>query len=100
MAEAISQLRYTQNDRSQDVRRTFYEVLSFWMTKMEINSLRTFEPHFILFLLNGLSDECEDIAKMCKAFLEEHGTRMKQALAALGEDEDQEMKDAEESEPT
>jgi hypothetical protein len=45
------------NDRSQDVRVTFYEVLKHWLTNMEINSLRKYENHFVLFLLNGISDE-------------------------------------------
>ena len=47
MVECFSQFRYSQNDRSQDVRRIFYEVLSSWMTNMEITSLRLFENHFV-----------------------------------------------------
>lgn len=68
------------NDRSQDVRTAFYEVLRHWMTNMELQSLRDVEHHLILFLLNGLSDENSDIAESCKVFLEEHGKRMKEAL--------------------
>ena len=68
------------NDRSTDVRVAFYEVLSHWMTNMEIQSLRAVESHLILFLLNGLSDENKDISNKCKDFLEEHGKRMKEAL--------------------
>lgn len=45
------------NDRSQDVRATFFEVLQFWMTKMDIKGIRIFESNFILFLLNGIADE-------------------------------------------
>lgn len=88
MVECFNQFRYTQNDRSQDVRRVFYEVLTSWMTNMEITSLRMFENNFILYLLNGLSDECEEISAKCRNFLEEHGARMKDALKALGEDEE------------
>jgi hypothetical protein len=68
------------NDRSQDVRKTFYEVLQNWMTKMELSSLRVNEKNFILFLLNGLSDDCEEINLQCKDFLEIHGGRMREAL--------------------
>ena len=97
MVECFNQFRYTQNDRSADVRRIFYEVLCSWMVEMEISSLIGFESNFVLYLLNGVSDECEEIAQKCKSFLEEHGARMKQALVALGDEkddkEDQEMID-------
>lgn len=36
-------------------------------------------------MLNGVADDNQDIAQGCVAFLEEHGKRMKEALAALGE---------------
>jgi len=58
------------------------------MTEMEISSLIQFESHFVLYLLNGVSDESEDISKSCLAFLEEHGARMKAALIALGDEKD------------
>ena len=93
MSEALGQLRYTMNDRSQDVRKTFYDVLQNWMTKMEISSLRLNEKHFILYLLNGLSDDCEEINNQCKDFLEIHGERMKDALQALGEGDEEENAD-------
>lgn len=55
--DALPQLKFSTNDRSADVRAVFYKVLEHWMTNMEINSLRVFEDHFILFLLNGIADE-------------------------------------------
>ena len=57
------------------------------MTNMEISSLRTYESHMILFLLNGLSDENKEVSEACRLFLEEHGKRMKEALQVLGEEE-------------
>ena len=53
---------------------------------MEINSLRQFEHHFILFLLNGIADENTDISNRCKTQLEEYGNNMKDALIKLGEE--------------
>jgi hypothetical protein len=79
------------NDRSQDVRSIFFNVLRHWMTNMEIQSLRSFEDSFVLFLLNGISDENVDISKSCREFLEEHGRRMKEALAMLDEEDDSTM---------
>jgi hypothetical protein len=64
----------------------FYSVLKSWMTKMEFSSLRGYEHHFIIYLLNGLSDDCPEISNDCHEFLEIHGARMKETLAALGKD--------------
>ena len=36
----MAQLRFSMNDRSQDVRATFYEVLFHWMTKIDIHYLK------------------------------------------------------------
>jgi len=80
------------NDRSQDVRLTFYEVLRHWMTNMELSALRDQESHLIQFLLNGISDENPQVRSDCFNFLEEHGARMREALRALGEDEEEESK--------
>ena len=58
---------------------------------MELSCLRDQESHLIQFLLNGISDENQQIKTDCLSFLEEHGARMREALKALGE-EDEEMK--------
>ena len=92
----LAQLRFTSNDRSQDVRAEFYKVLFFWMTNMEIMYLRNYESPFVQFLLNGIADDKLDIGPQCITFLEEHGTRMKEALKALGEDEENEEMTSEE----
>ena len=97
ITESLGQLKYSMNDRSSDVRNIFYEVLQYWMTNMEISSLRAVESHLILFLLNGLSDENKDVNEKCKSFLEEHGKRMKEALQVLGEEEEEKEEDQEES---
>ena len=58
---------------------------------MEIHSLRQYEHHFVLFLLNGLSDEVQDIQTVCNQLLEDHGRNMKDALIQLGEEESDKM---------
>ena len=56
--DALTQLKFAMNDRSIDVRQTFYsQVMPKWITEMDINSLKLFDSSFVLFLLNGLSDE-------------------------------------------
>ena len=77
------------NDRSIDVRQTFYsQVLPKWITEMDINSLKAFDSSFVLFLLNGLSDESQEITLKCKQLLEEHGRQVREALIQLGEEEE------------
>lgn len=62
LQEAIEQLKYSMNDRSQDVRLTFYvDVLNHWINNMEINSLKEYDPIFVQFLLNGITDEYSEI---------------------------------------
>ena len=36
LEDALPQLKFSMNDRSQDVRSIFYTVLRHWMTNMEI----------------------------------------------------------------
>lgn len=40
LADSVAQLKYSMNDRSQEVRLTFYEVLRHWMKNMELTALR------------------------------------------------------------
>ena len=65
LQDCIGQLKFIMNDRSMDVRRTFYEVIQFWMTSMDINAIKLFEGEFVLILLNGVADEQEEIRQMC-----------------------------------
>ncbi len=58
------------------------------MTNMDIKAIRIFESNFVLYLLNGIADENQEISSSCRNFLEEHGRRMKDALQQLGEDVD------------
>lgn len=54
---------------------------------MEINSLKEYDPTFVFFLLNGMSDDTKEIAEKCVIMLEEHGKNMKDALIQLGEED-------------
>ena len=47
LGDAIAQLKYSMNDRSQDVRMIFFDVLRHWMTHMELGALRQQESHLI-----------------------------------------------------
>ena len=69
------------------------------MTNMEIHYLRQYEDMLVQFLLNGIAEDKLDIGPKCIAFLEEHGVRMKEALKALGEEDDLEEEQEEEQKP-
>jgi hypothetical protein len=70
---------------------TFYDVvLKHWLVSMEIHALIKYEHHFVLFLLNGLSDEIADIAKASKEMLESHGHNMRDALIQMGDEKAEE----------
>ena len=77
LSDSVAQLKYSMNDRSQDVRLIFYEVLRHWMKNMELSSLRAHESFLIQCLLNGISDDNVQIRADCLSFLEEHGVRMR-----------------------
>lgn len=62
---------------------------------MELKYLRIYEPSFIQFLLNGIADDKLEIGPQCIQFLEDHGKRMKDALKALGEEDEIENKQIE-----
>jgi len=70
---------------------TFYDVvLKHWLVSMEIHALIKFEHHFVLYLLNGLSDEIPEIAKTSKEMLEMHGHNMRDALIQMGDEKAEE----------
>lgn len=45
-----------------------------------------YEHHFVLYLINGMSDEIEEIRTWSKSMLEEHGRNMRDALVQMGEE--------------
>lgn len=45
--QLMAQLRFNMNDRSQDVRAQFYQVLFHWMQTMEIHHLKVYEADFV-----------------------------------------------------
>jgi hypothetical protein len=70
---------------------TFYDVvLKHWLVSMEIHALIKYEHHFVLYLLNGLSDEIPEIAKTSKEMLEMHGHNMRDALIQMGDEKAEE----------
>jgi len=61
------------------------------MTHIEIHYLKKYDSEFVQFLLNGIADDKLEIGPQCIKFLEEHGQRMKEALIALGEEDEKNL---------
>mmetsp|Transcript_5750 Transcript_5750/g.4944 ORF Transcript_5750/g.4944 Transcript_5750/m.4944 type:complete len:141 (-) Transcript_5750:34-456(-) len=94
--EALPQLKMTMNDRHHDVRRIAIRVIDYWLKNMDINSTKIFEKDLLLLLLNGVSDEMEEIRNESIEILERHGNDMREALIQIGEEKpDEEDKDVE-----
>jgi hypothetical protein len=58
---------------------------------MEVYSMKQNYHYFVLFLLNGISDDSKDISVKCQILLEDHGNKMREVYKVLGEDEEQKM---------
>lgn len=95
LEEALPQLKMTINDRHHDVRRVAIEVIDYWLQHMDIHSIQKYEKDLLLFLLNGVADENEQVRDPAIEILERHGNDMKEALVKLGEEEEGKDKDVE-----
>lgn len=74
------------NDKNSDVRKNFYTCIAKLLQNLNIIYLRKCEPSLVMLLLNGLSDEKEDIKKLSEQLLEEAGNNRKKLAIETGED--------------
>lgn len=61
------------NDKNYDVRKAFFAVIYKLITNLNITHLEKFEYYLVIYLMTGLSDEKEDIQKICFDHLEQAG---------------------------
>jgi hypothetical protein len=71
--DALVPLRKVTNDKNSDVRKTLYQMTFNLISNFNILFLNKFEHHLVIFLLNGLSDENQDISVVSKDLLEKAG---------------------------
>ena len=84
--DCINFLRYLPNDKNSDVRMAFYSVIYKIMVNMKIIYLRKYEHNIVLYLMNGLSDERDDIKKEAYQYIEKAG-KYREKLASELEEE-------------
>lgn len=82
-------MKMTMNDRHHDVRKFAIEVINYWFENMDILSKenKKYQKDLVLFLLNGASDEHDEVRDRAIQVLEQQGSYLKEALVKLGEDE-------------
>jgi hypothetical protein len=85
--ECYSVLKLLANDKNYDVRKTFYAVVFKLITNFNIIYLRKFEHYLVIFLMNGLNDEKEDIVQNCYQYVEEAGVVRQKLALEVGEDD-------------
>ena len=86
IAEVIKALKAKANDDKNQVRVEVYNCIKNWLSGLEYTYLKTYEAEFILILMNGLSDNLEEIRKLCYESLEYYGINLKKLLIELKED--------------
>jgi hypothetical protein len=84
--DCYNPLKLIANDKNHEVRKAFYSVIFKLITNFNIIYLRQFEHYLVIFLMNGLSDEKEDIVTNCYQYLEEAGLFRERLSKELEED--------------
>lgn len=84
--DCIIRFKALSIDKNSEVRKTFYAVMFRLITNFNTIYLKKYEHNLVIFLMNGLNDEKEDIIKNCFNFIEEAGIyRKKLAIEIDGE---------------
>ena len=71
--DGLTSLKKVTNDKNPEVRKTLYQITYNLITNFNIMYLNKFEHHLVIFLLNGLSDENQEIAATSREYLEKAG---------------------------
>lgn len=85
LGENLDYLRVIVNDKNSDVRKNFYMNISKLLMGFNIIYLRQYESQLVLLLINGLSDDKEEIKEETKKLIEECGNNRKKLSIELGE---------------
>lgn len=71
--DAVGLLKLIAHDKNYDVRKAFYSNIYKLLVNFNIIYLRKYEHFLVMFLMNGLSDEKNDIVENCENYIEEAG---------------------------
>ena len=77
MKELLPSLKLAVNDKTLEVRKSTYEVIAKLLNGFSTSFLREYESDLVQLLLNGLSDENEEIVKQCINLIAQVGKSIK-----------------------
>ena len=83
LKEVMLNFKIIVNDKTSEVRKSTYQIVGKLLNQFSPSLLREFESDLVQLLLNGLSDDNEEIIKVCQNLIEEVGQNIK-ALEADG----------------
>ena len=84
--DCIPYLHILSNDKNAEVRKQFYHSIAKLLENLNIVYLRKSEPALVMLLLNGLSDDKEDIRNMTKKLIEDAGNNRRKLAFEIDED--------------
>jgi len=84
----LPKLKDLQEDRSQDVRKLYFNSLKVLLLHIDYTWVKTYESSLLLHLMSGLSDDSEDIEKDTITALDEVGLRRKELAIKYEEEMD------------
>lgn len=77
LREMLPILKIVTNDKTVECRRTSYLVITQLLNKLPESVLRDYESELVQYLLNGLSDDSQEVIDKCKELISQVGTNLK-----------------------
>jgi len=78
LKEVMPNIKQSINDKMSDVRKSTYQIIARLLNQFSPSLLRDYETELVQLLLNGLSDDNEEVIKTCQALIEEAGKNVRQ----------------------
>jgi hypothetical protein len=78
LKEVMPSIKQSTNDKMSDVRKSTYQIIARLLNQFSPSLLRDYETELVQLLLNGLSDDNEDVIKTCQGLIEEAGKNVRQ----------------------
>jgi len=78
LKEVMPSIKQSANDKMSDVRKSTYQIIARLLNQFSPSLLRDYETELVQLLLNGLSDDNEEVVKTCQALIEEVGKNVRQ----------------------
>lgn len=78
LKEIMPAIKVIVNDKMSDVRKSSYLIVGRLLNQFSPHLLRDYESELVRLLINGLSDDNEEIIKVCQDLLENVGKSIRE----------------------